>query len=83
MLLSEEPKVVKTILSFLENYEDWLLERLGVGRQQSLSTSCYSPTSWITITCTFLERVSPAGVQGAAKRIRDWLEQAADFQCVR
>ena len=49
---------MKTVLSFLEMCEDLLLERVDVGRQQSSSTSCYNPTGWITITCTFLGRVS-------------------------
>ena len=40
---------MKTIISFLKIYEDLLLERVGVGRQQSSSTSCYSPSGWITI----------------------------------
>ena len=49
---------VKTVLSFLEMFEDLLLERVDVRRQRSSPTSCYNPTGWITITCTFLERVS-------------------------
>ena len=50
--------VVKPTLSFLKMFEGLLLERVDVGRQRSSSTSCYNPTGWITITCTFLERVS-------------------------
>ena len=45
--------VVKTVLSFLEMCEGLLLERVDVGRQRSSSTSCYNPTGWITVTCTF------------------------------
>ena len=36
-------------------------------------------TSWLY----YNHLSTPAGVQGVAKRIRDRIEQAVDFQCVR
>ena len=75
---------VKTVLSFLEMFEDLLLERVDVRRQRSSSTSCYNPTGWIATTCTFFWKESPpTGVQGVEERIRSRFEQTANFQSVR
>ena len=84
MLGSLEPTVVNTILSFLEICEDLLPERVEVGRQQSYLTSCYRRllVGLQSLVC-FWKESPPAGVHGVAKSIRDRLEQAADFQCVR
>ena len=57
MLGNQRKTVGKTILSFLEIYEDWLSERVDVVKLHLASISCFNPVGQTTITCRCLERV--------------------------